>query len=136
MNTKVHQILAVIMAFFVLASTLSWTVEKHYCMGHMVDFSLFGTASSCDMSTGNEESDTPSSLDSCCEDELIVVDGQDDLNMSYSDLKVKEVSYLLAFTFVRFLPTPKEDKKERFFHTKPPPLLVRDIQLLDQVFLI
>ncbi|WP_235856455.1 HYC_CC_PP family protein [Flagellimonas oceanensis] len=36
-----HQIVSSLMALLVLASTVSWTVDKHICMGRVMDISLF-----------------------------------------------------------------------------------------------
>lgn len=131
-----QQFFAVLMAICVLASTVSWTVEKHYCMGHMVDLAVFSSASSCEMQLPSEVSETKSSLDSCCKDEVFVVHGQDDLKLSYSDVDLEEVSYILAFSFVKFLSLKQDTREVKVYSNKPPPILVRDIQLLDQVFLI
>ena len=37
------------MAVMLLLSTTSWTVGKHYCMGLLVDISLFAQAENCGM---------------------------------------------------------------------------------------
>ena len=37
------------MALLVLVSTVSWTVDKHLCMGRVMDISFFADAESCGM---------------------------------------------------------------------------------------
>lgn len=65
------------MALLVLLSTVSWTVEKHLCMGRVMDVALFGHAEDCGMETNLAafgETDNH-----CCEDESFTLEGQDDL---------------------------------------------------------
>jgi len=131
-----QQILSVLMAMFVLASTISWTVEKHYCMGHMVDLSVFGSASSCGMPMPSDSAENEEKSNSCCDDEVFVVHGQDDLKASYFSFNLEEVTYLLAYTYTYFLPSTPDGEKIASLYHQPPPILVRDIHLLDQVFLI
>ncbi|NAS12832.1 hypothetical protein GTQ38_12510 [Flavobacteriaceae bacterium R33] len=120
------------MAFLLLASTVSWTIEKHYCMGMVVDVALFSKAEGCGML-----SDLESTLEnSCCEHELIAVDGQDDLNHSWEQLDLGQQVFLYAFTYT-YLNTLENLEELVVPHKEyPPPILIRDLQLLDQVFLI
>ncbi len=132
MKAFFHKITALAMAFLLLASTVSWTIEKHYCMGRVVDISLFGHAEGCGM-LGDFEGILENS---CCENELIAVDGQDDLNYSWEQLDLGQQVFLYALTF-SYLHSLENLEELVVPHKEyPPPLLIRDLQLLDQVFLI
>lgn len=125
---------SLVLALLVLASTISWTVEKHYCMGHLVDTSFFSPAENCGMDMVVNASDNEDM--SCCNDDIIVVEGQDDLQLTFEDLSLEQSVILNVFAFTYF--TSFDIVAEKVFpHDKyPPPILVRDIHLFDQVFLI
>tara|TARA_R110002049_G_scaffold131288_1_gene290017 strand:+ start:328 stop:762 length:435 start_codon:yes stop_codon:yes gene_type:complete len=138
MKVMIHKILAVLMAFFMLVSTVSWTVEKHFCFGSLVDVAFFHEADTCGMDLGLEEENLSpkKKSDTCCSDETILVVGQDNLSISYDDLGVVQQLFLVAYTsYYVNLFQPRE--QHRVPHADyPPPILVKDIHILDQVFLI
>ncbi len=126
------------MALLLLASTTSWKVEKHFCMGHLVDLAFFADAEDCGMSMDivNNDNSTLQQESSCCSDEVIFVDGQEDLKISFDNLNIDQQSFLIAFTHSLtnlFNGLEQQNVAKEYY---PPPLLVRDVQILDQVFLI
>lgn len=126
------------MAFFMLVSTVSWTIEKHYCLGTVVDVALFHEADTCGMDMGSLNDGITLNTDSisCCSDEIIFVPGQDDLKISYHDLDLGQQFFLVAFTgYYLDLLQPVLQPLVPHAHY-PPPILVKDIYILDQVFLI
>ncbi|WP_411028866.1 HYC_CC_PP family protein [Spongiimicrobium sp. 3-5] len=130
-----HKIASVAMALLLLASTTSWMVGKHYCMGHLVDIAFFTEADRCGMEADLTK-DTLVEKMSCCDDEVIAIDGQDDLKLSFNDLSLDNSIFLAAFTFT-FIDLFEGLAEHIVPHdTYPPPILVKNIQLLDQVFLI
>ena len=130
--------MSVAMAFLLLASTTSWTVEKHYCMGHLVDMAFFGHAETCGMEMDSSDDFDSEVKDekSCCSDEIIAMDGQDDLKISFNDISLDQQLFLVAFTH-SYLNLFQELEGQAVPHKQyPPPTLVKDIHVLDQVFLI
>ena len=136
METGLHRSISVVLALMVWLSTVSWTVEKHLCMGKVVAVSWFAAAQDC---SAKESSCIPSKNElqhTCCADESFTLKGQDTLKHSWYDLDLKHQcvlvffthSYLTPFTLLEALPVPHEKY--------PPPILIRDLPLLDQVFLI
>ena len=122
-----------------LVSTTSWTIGKHYCMGLLMDTALFKHAEDCgmDMSMDNEEEDaTASEEDGCCNDEIIALSGQEDLKPSFNKLDLDQQLFLVAFARSYYNLFPALSKQPIPNEYYPPPLLVKDIQLLDEVFLI
>jgi len=128
-----HKIFSVVLAFLVLLSTLSFTVEKHFCGDKLVDVSLFSQAKNC---CKHVKPDTKVKK-SCCKNEVDIVKGQDELSVvSIDDVDFNSqlllVSYVYTYTaFFESLPKPIIPHKDYI-----PPNLVVDIQLLDDVFLI
>ncbi|MCY2688616.1 hypothetical protein OU683_15775 [Salinimicrobium sp. TH3] len=120
------------MAFLVLFSTVSFTVDKHFCGEILVDQAVFSEAKTCgmhgDMSTSAE--------DECCDEEKILVEGQKELKISFDDLDLDQQVFLSSFTLsYANLFEGEPQASTPFFHYKPP-LLVYDIHLLDETFLI
>ena len=103
-----------------------------------MDMALFVDVDDCGMNmadfSGNENLEK--SKNSCCDDEVIFIDGQDDLKISFNDLDTAQQSFLIAFKYS--FSTLFELQTEQIVPNEyyPPPLLVKDIQLLDEVFLI
>lgn len=126
------------MALLLLLSTTSWKVEKHYCMGRLMDVALFTDAETCgmDMSAVMVDENADETKNSCCDDEVIFVDGQDDLQLSFNDLDIDKQFFLIAVTH-SYLGIFQDLTLQSVPHEEyPPPLLVKDIQLLDEVYLI
>lgn len=131
-----HHTTAVSLAFLVLLSTMTWTVDKHMCMGRVMDISFFHEADSCGVELAMDALGLQQDENHCCDDESFTFFGQDDLKLTWDELEIEQQDFLLGFTYsflnlfvpVEKLPVPNE--------TYPPPLLVKDITVLDQVFLI
>jgi len=118
------------MALLVLASTVAWTVDKHICMGRVMDISLFAHADDCGMDMDMEMEK------SCCDDESFTVQGQDDLKISFENFNLDQQVFLVSFVHTYFqLFETDSDEPTPFSEYNPPPL-IRDVQVLDQTFLI
>jgi len=132
MKKAFQQIINVTMALLLLISTTSWKIEKHYCMGRLVEVSLFKDADKCGMNMTQVAAENKS----CCSDEIIVIEGQDDLQFSYDDIIIKQQFFIVAFvtSYLNVLNTLEEQCIAYDFYL--PPILVKDIHTLDQVFLI
>lgn len=129
MKRILSKLFALLMGLFVLASTLSWTVEKHLCMGHVVSVAFFSEADGCGMAMGAENH--------CCEDERFTLTGQEDLKSSVFEYALDQVPavpiHSVNFDFTFWSLQSLELVAHKIYH--PPPIL-EDIQLLQQVFLI
>ena len=126
------------MALLVFLSTLSFTIESHYCGDVLVDTSMFGAVDTCGMETQQKTDSSECSLakKDCCSNEQLVVDGQDNLKLSFDKLN-KEQQKLVAtfiYTYINLF-AEQQTEKPTFTDYSPPPL-VRDVQVLDQTFLI
>ena len=139
MKEGIRKIVSIAMTLLLLASTTSWMVGKHYCMGHLMDVSFFAHAEDCGMNmmVSDEDASLMEAQNSCCNNEIIVVEGQDDLKISFNDIRFDQHEFLAAFTFsyLNLFEICSERLSVPFEHY-PPPILVKDIQLLDGVFLI
>lgn len=136
MNKFLHKTVSVTMALLLLLSTTSWKVEKHYCMGHLIDVALFSEPDSCGMNMSLGDDDLDVSENSCCDDEVVILNAQDDLKLSLEILSLEKHFFIQTdcHSFTPFLST--QNIQVVLFEQYPPPQLVKDIQVLDQVFLI
>ena len=141
-NIRILQFISVSMAVLMLISTLSIRIEKHYCGEHLVDVAFFTEAENCGMEASDkslETSDENSLLikKSCCKDLVDVHQGQDELSLE----KTKEFnSYqkvlILSFTYAFSGLDSLESENNTPFNDHSPPRFVRDLQILNEVFLI
>ena len=120
------------MALLVLFSTVSFTIEKHFCGDVLVDVSMFVEAEKCAM-----EAMEILQKKTCCKDEVDVVKGQDKLKVSsFEDLDFEQQQFVTVFAYSYingFESLPKQAIPNKDYS---PPNLVADIQVLDQVFII
>lgn len=132
-----HKAFSVAMAFFVLFSTLSFTMEKHFCGDTLIDVAIFSNAATCG---GMElEADSFSSVDqdACCKDEIEILKGQENLKkVVFEDLQFEQQVFLSIFSYSYF--NLFDGLSERIIpHTNySPPHLVADFRVLHQVFII
>lgn len=120
-----------LMALLVLFSTVSFTIEKHFCGDVLVDVSVFVEAEKCGMEALEIRKKT------CCKDEIAIVKGQDELKVSvFEDLNFEKQQFVALFTY-SFISLFENLSKQIVLHKDySPPNLVYDIQVLDQVFII
>ena len=126
------------MALLVLFSTMSFSVDKHYCGDTLVDSSIFFEAEGCGMElqTNNDLKDCSVKKKNCCSDVTIIFQGQEDLKTSFDKIDLQKQQFIASFyfTYVNLFEGLEENIIP--FYGYPPPLLITDIQLLDETFLI
>jgi len=135
MRLVFQKIVSVLMTLLLLLSTVSWTVEKHLCMGRVMDIAFFVEADDCGMEAATELMGDEFQSH-CCGDETFTQQGQDDLKLNWNDIELEQQFFIVAFahSYIKsFYPTNSRVVSHEQY---PPPKLVKDIQLFDQVFLI
>jgi len=127
------------MAFVVMFTTMSFTVDMHYCGDSLVNFSLFEKAESCGMEK------TPVALDcerpgmtekSCCSDQQIVKEANTDLKTSFDKLSYQQQTFVATFFYTYLNLFEGLDENIVPFKDYHPPFLECDVLVLNQVFLI
>lgn len=105
-------------------------------MGRVVAISFFTTAQDCGVKDVYTATSNDKIQSSCCAEESFTLQGQDTLTPSWNglDLQLQYVLVALAHVYLnrsvplKAIPAPHEKYS--------PPILIEDIPLLDQVFLI
>lgn len=92
---------ASLLALLVLVSTVSFTVDKHFCGKMLVDTAVFSEAHTCGMEMGSDGL-AGMEEDSCCKDQKIQIEGQDELKRSFDDLDLQKQLFVASFTYSYF----------------------------------
>jgi len=121
------------MAFAVLFSTLSFTVESHYCGSNLIDTAVFTKAKSCN----GDFTEKATTKKGCCKNEIDVIKGQDKLKVNSFDdlnfsLQIVFTSHVYSYASL-VIGLPKQTVSHQEY---VPPNLIYDIQVLDETFLI
>ncbi len=120
-----------------MVSTLSLTIEKHFCGDTLVDVAIFLESDKCGMDMASAEKETQLDVKSCCKDVVDVIEGQDDLTVkSFDDLE--DIQQQVLFTFVHTYFELFEDASNLGISsdTYHPPKLIQDIHVLYETYLI
>lgn len=140
MNTLFHKILACTMALVVVLSTMSFTVNMHYCGNTLVDVALNQSAKTCNTNmsfTADAALQFNKKTKGCCSDHNITVAGQDELKQNTLEQLTYNQQVFVA-TFMLAYVNLFEGLPEQIipFKDYTPPLLVTDINLINETFLI
>ncbi|PQB08829.1 hypothetical protein BST83_00195 [Polaribacter filamentus] len=123
-----------LLAFFVLFSTFSFTVETHYCGDLLVGVSFVGEAESSTMSA-----DLAACVkrDNCCKVEIQKVVGQNQLRFHQIEkLSISKQQFIALFFVSKNDLFTKNKSKNKFYKDFSPPDICLDYQILYQTFLI
>ncbi len=137
MKQVFHKIMSLLMAFVVLFSTLSFTVNMHYCGDTLVETAIFNKAKGCGM-----EMEKPSSKGceitkkNCCNDKQLVIDGQDELKLNFDKLTFEQQTFIASFTYTYINLFEGLDKNVSSYEEYKPPLVVKQIFKIDETYLI
>jgi len=138
MKQLIKKITALLMAFVVLFSTMSFTISEHYCGDHLVDSGFFSKAENCgmEMKKLSPNKDCSFKKSNCCSDVIKQFEGQNELKSDISTLTFEQQQFITSF-FASYI-NVFEGLEENIipFKAYSPPFLVKDIQILDEVYLI
>lgn len=133
MKQELTKISSVVLAFLVLFSTFSFTVEKHFCGDFLIDVSFIGNVETCcvqkDLLTFAKKK--------CCTDEVIQFTGQDQLQqISFDNFDTKKHQFV-AFFILSYQNISIQKCLEKYYLDDfSPPDSRKNYQILYQTFLI
>ena len=137
MKKLVLKIASFVMAVVVVFSTMSLTVDMHYCGDSLVETAIFQKAKGCGM-----EMEKPSNEDcaitkkKCCSDVKQIIDGQDELQFTFDKLPIDQQVFVASFVYTYINLFESLDKRVVSYEEYRPPLVVRQIYKLDETYLI
>ena len=125
------------MAFVVFFSTMSFTLNMHYCGGTLVETAVFQKAKGCGM-----EMDNPSTQGcaitkkKCCKDEQLVIDGQDELQLQIDKISFEQQVFIASFVYTYINLFEGLDNNVSSYEEYKPPLVIRQLYKIDETYLI
>lgn len=129
---RIPKIIAPCLALLVLFSTFSFTVDKHFCGDFLVDVSVLGKADGCGM-----EMKQSSQMKSCCSNEQISFEGQDELQIEISkDFSFDEKVFVSTPIYYHEVESIENNSKKLYYKEYPPPDIPIDFQATYQVYII
>lgn len=125
------------MAFLVLFSTVSFSMDMHFCGDALVDYSFFDDSADCGMKMLSAKDEAcPMSFMNCCSDQEINQEGQDELAISWNSLDLEQQQFLMALTYSYIDFYTSLPRQSVPFPEYSPPLITYDRQVMWETFLI
>ena len=95
-----HKILATVMAFVVLFSTMSFTVDMHFCGDTLVATSMFQKAMGRGMEMEKPAAEGCAIVQSnCCKDKQMIIDGHDEMQLSTATISFEQQVFITSFIY-------------------------------------
>jgi hypothetical protein len=137
MKKVFHKIVSLAMAFVVLFSTMSFTVNMHYCGDTLVETAFFHKAKGCGMEMEKPSTKSCSiTKKSCCDDKQLSVEGQDELQLTVDKISFEQQVFIASFVYTYINLFENIDENVSSFEAYKPPLVVRQIFKIDETYLI
>lgn len=126
------------MALIVLYSTTSFAVNLHYCGKDLTNVSVLNSEKSCGMEMEKLPKSDDCSLQKtdCCADECFVVNGQKELKQSTDQLTFQQQVFTVRFFYTYLNLFEGLDRQVIPFKNYTPPLLVKNLLVLEETYLI
>lgn len=126
------------MSLVVLFSTMSFTIDMHYCGDTLVETAIFHKVEGCGMEMGSPITNSGCSIEKkgCCAEKQINVQGQDELQLTFDKLTFEKQLFIssLVYTYISLFETVKRETNSLLEY--PPPRIVKTIYKLDETYLI
>ena len=138
MKKAFHKITAMLMAFVVLFSTMSYTFDMHYCGDTLVETALFHKAKGCGMEMDALPANSECSVvkKGCCSEEQITIQGQDELQLSFDNFNLEKQLFVSTFVYTYIQLFEGVENQNTGYEDYAPPLVIRQIFKLDETYLI
>ena len=137
MKQLFHKAMSLAMAFVVLLSTMSFTLSMHYCGDTLVETDMLHKAEGCGMEMDNPSTEGCSiTKKNCCNDEQLVVDGQDELQLQVDKISFEQQVFIASFVYTYINLFEGLDNNVSSFEEYEPPLVIKEIFKIDETYLI
>ena len=130
-----YKILAVIMAFVVFVSTLSFTINAHFCGENLVNTSFISKTKPCCL-IAKSDSDSQQITSKCCSDKQLVVEGQNELKLDFFNLDLDQQQFVTAFLYSYSILFESVSEQKTTYKVDNLPFFKQDFQALYQSYLI
>ncbi len=149
-NKPTYRIIAGFLAILMFFTSAGLAVDMHYCQGQLKSFNLFGKAKNCHemmkanascphhqkMATALEDGCAEDEKD-CCQNKTIFLEADQDQVQAVNSFVVDQSTQLFVAAFINTFFNEVFIKKETpAFARYKPPLIVRDVPVIFQSFLL
>ena len=132
-----YKIMSFVMAFVVLFSTMSFTVNMHYCGDTLVETAIFKKAKGCGMEMEKPSTEGCSiTKKNCCDDEELAIEGQDELQLQVDKITFGQQAFIASFVYTYINLFEGLDKNVSTYEEYTPPPVIRRIYKIDETYLI
>lgn len=126
-----------VMAFVVLLSTLSFTLNMHYCGETLVETAVFHKAKGCGMEFQNSSIEGCAiTKTNCCNDKQLLIDGQDELQLKIDKVSFEQQIFLATLVFSYINLFEGSENRVTTYQDYKPPLVIRQLYKIDETYLI
>lgn len=137
MKKIIHKILSILMTFVLLFSTMSFSINMHYCGGNLVETAFFHKTKGCGMEMEKpENSDCSINKKNCCDEKQLIHDGQDEVQKSVDKISFEQKVFITSFVYSYYNLFIEENRSVFSFEEYKPPIVIRQIYKIDETYLI
>ena len=132
-----HKILATVMAFVVLFSTMSFTIDMHFCGDTLVSTSMFQKATGCGMEMERPAAEGCAIVKSnCCNDKQMIIDGQDEMQLLITTIPFEQQLFITSFIYTYVQLFESSDTAVSSYQAYNEPLVSRQLYKIAETYLI
>ncbi|GAA3787653.1 hypothetical protein GCM10022271_20210 [Corallibacter vietnamensis] len=125
------------MTFVVLFSTMSFTVNMHYCGDTLVESAIFQKAKGCGMEMEKPSTEECSiTKKNCCDDKQLAIEGQDELQLQVDKITFEQQVFIASFVYTYINLFEGLDSNVSTYEEYKPPLVIRQLYKIDETYLI
>ena len=137
MKKVFHKIISLAMAFVVLFSTMSFSVNMHYCGDTLVESAIFQKAKGCGMEMEKPSTEECSiTKKNCCDDKQLAIEGQDELQLQVDKITFEQQVFIASFIYTYINLFEGLDSNVSTYEEYKPPLVIRQLYKIDETYLI
>jgi hypothetical protein len=137
MKAFIKKIMATVLSLVVLFSSISFTIDKHFCGETLIDVSYFGEADKCGME-GMEMNSNAKRVKKkkCCKDETIFVESSTFDKEKVITLQSIDLEFVFSYAYSYINLYQNITLEKEYYKDFSPPDVEQDIRILHQTFLI
>jgi len=125
------------MTFVVLFSTMSFTVNMHYCGDTLVESAIFQKAKGCGMEMEKPSTEECSiTKKNCCDDKQLAIEGQDELQLQVDKITFEQHLFIASFVYTYINLFEGLENNVSTYEEYKPPLVIRQLYKIDETYLI
>ncbi|AOW21663.1 HYC_CC_PP family protein [Urechidicola croceus] len=130
-----NKTISLALSLIVLFSTVSFTVDKHFCGEHLMDVAVFSAAENCGMEMIQKTShEVQVKKKSCCRNEFQIVEGNSLEQQAIQKMEFPQLYFVVAF--ISLFTESFDNSIEQSYCYYDPPLVKKDITVLFENFRI